>query len=258
MNTLFLISLIARETLRRARRRRHLPVLFVMSLGVAGAISYLTFFGIGQYQQFFCHIMMLALPLLSVLVAVLSSCWIMPQQVADRSVHMMLARPVRRWHIVAGTYLGACATSLAAYGLFASLFLVALSWRGIAWPPALAHALFLLAVQVSLFCALAILLSLLTTPAMTATVCALYYFVGQCIQPTIAPQLSGESLIQRVSAWMLYIALPHLNYLDLTIPVVHQWPSVAWITLVPVALYGLGWTLLLLVLAIMRFNRCDL
>ena len=71
---------------------------------------------------------------------------------------------------------------------------------------------------------------------------------------------SGQppSLLQRASVWMLYVAFPHLNYFDLTTPVVHQWNAVAWITLAPVVLYGLGWTLVLLVLAVMRFNRCDL
>ena len=258
MNTARIISIVAWETLRRARRRRHLPILLVASLAVAGAISYLTFFGTGQYQQFYCHMMMFVLPLLSVLVAVLSSCWVLPQQMADKTVHMMLARPVHRWQVVVGTHLGVCVTSLGAYAVFAALFLVALAWRGVALPPALPHALMLLALQICLFCALAMLISLLTTPAMTATVCIFFYFVGQWIQPTLVKQLHMGTWLSRASYWLLYVALPHLNYFDLTDAVVHQWPAAAWAKMVPVVAYGLGWTFLLLVLAIMRFKRCDL
>ena len=56
----------------------------------------------------------------------------------------------------------------------------------------------------------------------------------------------------------MYVVLPHVNYFNLISPVVNQWPAVSSLQIMPVVVYGLGWTLLLIVLAIMRFNRCEL
>jgi len=201
---------------------------------------------------------MLVLPLISVLVAVLTTAWELPGLMADRTVHMMLARPVKRWHVVAGTYLGVCVTSLAMYCLFVFMFLMALAWRGMGQPPALAHAFVLLGIQVVFFCALALLMSLLTTPAMTTVVCVFYYCIGQLIQPTLAPKLTNGPMPSRASAWVMYVVLPHLNYFNLVGPVVHQWPAVPAAALLPVVLYGLGWSALLVVLAAVRFEQCEL
>jgi len=252
------VLLIALDTLRRVRRRRHLSVLLLVALGVAAGLGAVEFFGSGRYQQVFFHIMMLVLPLLSAAAAVLSTFWILPQQIADRTLLLMLARPVRRGAVVVGVFAGAGAMSLLAYLVFSGLFLAALAWRHVEFPPALLHALTLLAVQVLFFTALALLLSLLTTPAMAATICLLYYFIGQVIQPALQPVLAQSPWAARLPAWVLLSATPHLNYFNLTVPVVHLWPAVSWLSLAPTIAYGLGWTALLVVLASWRFARCEL
>jgi len=258
MNSMRTIGLIAYDTVRRARRRRHLPVLLVVALAVAGGVSYITFFGSKQYEQFYFHLMMLVLPLLSVLAAVLSSAWVLPQEIADRALHLVLARPVRRWEVIAGTYLGALAAGLGMFAVLTVIFLTAFSWRGIAFPPALAHAVVLLGVQVALFTALAQFLSLLTTPPMAAIVCILYYFLGQLVQPTLSPMLGAAGAASRPVVWALYVSLPHLNYFNLTTPVVHSWPAVPFAAVVPAVLYGAGWAALFVLLAMIRFERCEL
>jgi ABC-type transport system involved in multi-copper enzyme maturation permease subunit len=257
MTPLINVLLIAHETVRRTRRRRHLPVMLLAVLACAGLCCGMEFFGSTRYQDFFFHIMMLVLPLVTVVVAVLSACWLVPQQRQDFTLHLILARPVARWQVMVGTFLGAVATSVAAFVVFAAIFLLSLWWRHVNFPPALMHALLLLLLQVLLFNALALLLSLLTTPAMTAVVCILYYFLGQLVQPALQPLLACEAWSVRVPAWCAFCATPHLNYFNLTIPVVHQWPAVAWTALAPVLIYGAGWTAVLLLAACLLFRRCD-
>ena len=258
MNTLTIISILTHDALRRARRQRHLPVLIVVALAVAGGTGYLTFFGSTRYEQFLFHIMMLALPVLSVVTAVLSGAWMLPQYIQSHTVHLVLARPVRRWHVVAGNFIGALLTSLGSYIVFAGIFLAAFWWRGVPFPPATWHAVLLLAVQVAFFTALSQCFSLLTTPLMTVTVCILYFFIGQLVQPTLAATLAAGSILSEPLAWLAYIALPHINYFNLTAAVVHQWPAVAFMRLLPVVCYGTGWTLLLLLCTVWRFERCEL
>ncbi|MCX7005057.1 MAG: ABC transporter permease subunit [bacterium] len=257
MTTLTNLYLIAHETVRSARRRRHLPVMLLAVLASAGICCSMEFFGSVHYQQFFFHIMMLVLPLVTVVVATLTTCWVLPQQRQDHTLHLILARPVARWQVIIGTFLGVAVTSVMAFFVFTAIFLLSLWWRAVVFPPALLHAVTLLLVQVLLFNALALLLSLLTTPAMTAVVCLLYYFLGQLIQPTLQPVLAGTPWLVRLPAWCAFFATPHLNYFNLTMPVVHQWPAVSWFMLVPTITYGVGWTALLLLAACGLFRRCD-
>ncbi len=177
------------------------------------------------------------------------------KEIERRTVYTLLANPVRRWQFVSGKFAGLLAVlSLMVVLMYLALALVLLLRGERPW--ALAPAVLLILVELAVITAFALLFSSLTNPILAAVWTFAVYVSGHLSWSLL---LLREKVPEGPSRWLctlFYWLLPNLERLNLKAEVVHQSPLPT--GFVPLAvLYGLGYALVVLVLACAVFERKD-
>ena len=250
------IGAIASNTFREAIRERSLYLLLALSLVLIGVSHFLSMLTVGNEEKIVKDIGLSAISVFGVLTIVFLGVSLVFREIERKTVYSLLASPVRRWQFVVGKFGGLLAVlginlCLAALALFVILLV-----RGESpWP--LLPAILLILVELAMVTAFALLFFSLTNPVLAAVFTASIYVVGhltwslQLLKERI-PEGSGRRLCD-----LFYVLLPNLERLNLKAQAVQGVAPAPGI--VPLALlYGGGYTVLVLALACLAFQRKEL
>lgn len=247
------IEAIALNTFREAIRDRILYLLLVFAvvvIAVARALSRLT---VGSEDKIVTDLGLSAISLFGVLTAIFLGVSLVFKEVEKRTVYTLLANPVRRWHFVAGKYLGLMSVLVLNVALMTVVLLLVLRGRG---GLVLLPAVGLVVVELGLVTAFALLFSSLTNPILAAVGTLSVYAIGhlswsfELLKDRLPPGAS------RRLCDVLYWTLPNLALLDLKAEAVHAIAvppaRIAW-----AAAYGVAYAFVVLALACAIFERRD-
>ena len=191
------------------------------------------------------------------LIAVFIGIRLMVQEMEQRTIYLILSKPIRRWEFVFGKYLGLALTAAVNLALMSvALWLADLTVEGsVDW--GLAHAILLIYIEILLIVAVALLFSTLTSPTLAALFTLIVYILGHT---TSFLREFVQMNPDKGYHWVLratYYIVPNLENLNLKTAAVEHLarpPHAVGFGL----LYGLGYVAFVLVLTMAVFEGKDL
>jgi Cu-processing system permease protein len=251
---------IAGITVREALRERLLHNLLVFAvLLVIGSltISQLT---LGEQFRIIADVGTSATQVFGMLIAVFLGVGLVTREIDRRTCYPALARPVSRTGFVAGKYLGLVATLVLNVALMAlATGLVLLSYRGAATflSGAYAATFFLLAVQLAICGAFAVLFSTFSTATLASIYTLAIVGAGWLFGEVRSFWLQAKQVELKFLVKVLDVLLPNMSLLDLKESVTYGDPVTLGSVLTRAA-YGVGYAATLVALAAVVFTRRDI
>ena len=242
---------LARAVVLESIRRKDLWVVAILGFLIILSAGTLGFFGIRGLEVFAKDLAVTVLGVFGSIIAVLTSCRVLPDEVKNRTLYPLLARPITRFGLVMGKFLGAVAVSWIAFLMLAALTGVALAIFRVPFEPVMLQYLVAKMMGLVVVCALAMALSVLLTPSAAATVGFILVFGSSMIVRALVMGYDTASPGGRAVFKLLSAALPQLNLFDLggrvtyfgwgTVPLWAMGALFAYMTAYSSAMIGLAW-----------------
>lgn len=245
MNTIFALAGVVGMEL---YRRKDFYVLFVLTALVTLLLGSVTFFDDDKVIRYLKEICLLLIWVSTLVISITTAGRQIPAERESRTIFPLLAKPVSRWQLVFGKFLGcwvACGVALVVFYLF---FGVISSAREHAWPiVSYGKAMWLHWICLGIIIALSLLGSVVfTAQSSNSTICFIIVvgilLVGGHLN-TAALQMPepGSTLL-----YTLYYAIPHLEWYDVRDLITHNREMITWVDMLGASAYGLAYTFLLL------------
>lgn len=250
------IGTLAANTMREAIRSKVLYTLLffaVLLIGTGVLLSTLTYV---EGERILQSVGLAAIRLFGAAIAIFIGIGLIHREVERRTIYTILSKPISRGEFLLGKYLGLVATiwlQVLVMGLaFAAVSLLAGAPLGIGH----AQALGLAAIELAVVVAFSTLFSSFTTPMLAALFTTGLYALGHLSRDL--RDLGSHSDVEtvRLVASGLHRVLPDLESFNLTTQALHALP-VPGSEVVFAGLYGVGYGAILLVLAVLIFERRD-
>ncbi len=247
---------LARGVVLESIRRKDLWVVAILGFLTIAAAGALGFFGFSGLEAFAKDLAVTVLGLFSAIVSVLVSSRMVPEEIRQRTLYPLLARPISRFDLLFGKYLGAVAVSWLGFLMLAVTTAVALTMFHIDFELIMLQYLVVKMMGLAVLCAVSLAASAYMTPAAAATFSLLMAFgSGILVRAlTMAGQQGGSEL--KVSMKVLNAFVPQLGLFDLGARVANSgWaPVAAWVVGV-LAAYALIYSGAMLAFGWLRFRR---
>jgi ABC-type transport system involved in multi-copper enzyme maturation permease subunit len=251
------IRVIAANTFREALRDKILYLFLGFAVVLLASSKLFGILTVGEQEKIIKDLGLAGIQFFSMLIAVMMSVLLISREIDSRTVYYILAKPVRRWQFLLGKYVGLLATVWVNLVLMTGLllFFVWLYGGGVDLRLVLAAAM--IGVEMAVLVAFATLFSVLTKPILGSVFTLAVFVVGHVSQDLWMltrhlPDSFGRALVS-----MLYYVVPNLERFNFKTEAVHQLPvsaaSVGW-----ALTYGVGFVILVLFLASLRFEGRDL
>jgi ABC-type transport system involved in multi-copper enzyme maturation permease subunit len=247
---------IAQVTYREAVRNRVLYSLLFFVTALVAVSAVLDRMTIGQSGRVVLDLGLAGVHLCGALIAVFLGVSLMSREVARKTLHVVLAKPVGRPTFLLGKYLGLVGTLAVVVALMGAALLGVATVFG--HPPDLAvlQALVMIWVELAVLTGVALLFATLTGPFLSGMFTLGVFVIGH-----LTPGLkalgasSGDPVLSALTA-AVYYAMPNLEVFNIKAAALYGTPlSGAETGLLLV--YGLGYTVALLALASILFTRRD-
>jgi ABC-type transport system involved in multi-copper enzyme maturation permease subunit len=223
----------------------------------------------GQDVKIIKDLGLAAMAVFGLFIAVFIGIGLVSKEVERRSIHALLAKPIRRHELVAGKYAGLVLTLAVNVAVMAvALYLVLAyyaateteaarrAWEAPATDPALLKAIALIFLELMLVTAVALFFSTFSSPMLSAVLTFGLYVVGHFNADLKNFEQVVESPVAGWFARALYYVLPNLAPFDVKADVVHARPVaagyMAW-----TAGYAALYIAVLLLAAMVIFSRRD-
>ena len=251
------IRVIAANTLREALRDKVLYLFLGFAILLLASSKLFGLLTVGDQAKIIKDMGLAGIQLFTMLIAVMMSVLLISREIDSRTVYYILAKPVHRWQFLLGKYVGLLATVLLNLALMTVMLLLFVWAYGGGFDPRLMLATGMIGVEMALLVAFATLFAVLTRPMLGSVFTLAVFVVGHVSEDLwlLTRHLPGS--IGRSLVSVLYYLVPNLERFNFKTEVVHQLPvpaaAVGW-----ALAYGVLFTVLVLVLACLRFGRRDL
>ncbi|MDB6121509.1 MAG: hypothetical protein JWQ71_502 [Pedosphaera sp.] len=254
MNAVFALSNVV---IKELYRRKDFYVLFILTVLITLVMASASLFNDDKIVRYLKEICLLLIWISALAMALGTASRQIPAERENRTIFPLLAKPVTRWHVVLGKFLGcwlACGLALVVFYVF--LGLVSAS-REHTWPVLNYFQAFWLQ-WIFLAVVIAIVLwgsIIFAAPSSNATIC-LVFVLGILIVGRYLNQIAlQQSEPMRSIIYGIYFIIPHLEFFDVRDLVVHDRGLVGWGACVLVTLYGAAYTLFFLFATWLSFRR---
>jgi len=251
---------IASVVLKESYRRKDFYVLFVLTAVLTIALGSANFFNDHAIVRYLKEVCLLFVWISALVIAITTTARQIPAERESRTIFPLLAKPVSRWDVILGKFLGAWLSCGIALLVFYTFFIVISGLREHAWPLAqYFQAAWLHFIFIGIVVAMILFGSVLfTTPAANATISfviiAGILLLGRDLNRIAMTQPSVPGFLLS----MIYYIMPHLEFFDVRDIIIHEAPLIAWWAWAAATLYGLLYMAAFLVLGWIRFRRLSL
>jgi hypothetical protein len=249
------VMAIALNTFREAIRDRVLYLIVFFALALIGASRFLALLTVGSQGKIIKDLGLSSIEIFGVLTSVFVGVSLVYKEIEKRTLYVLLASPIRRWHFIVGKYGGLMAVLGMNTAVMTAVLGGVLALRGESVLPLL-PAVGLVYVQLAVVTAFAVLFSSFTKPILSAVATLAVYVAGQL---SWSFDILAARLPSGPGRWIcvgLERLVPNLHRLDLKAEAVH---AVAlpegYVALA--ALHGGLYCVAVLLLACVVFERRD-
>jgi Cu-processing system permease protein len=258
------IYAIALNTFREASRRR---VIWGIVMGVVGFNAFGIALGelsLHEQARVARDVGLAGISIFGCVTAMVLGVSLLYNEVQRRTIHTILAKPLRRWEFVVGKYMGMAATLTVLVVLFGLVMTGLLALQDVPLTRALIQGVVLAYVEVLLVAAVAIFFSAVSSPFLSGMFTFLVFFLGR-ITPEIRIFIeTTESPVIRAALRGALYLVPDLHLFSVSGSTVDgsyvsvHGDFVSWGYVGTGVGYGLLYITTLLVLAALIFSRRDL
>ncbi len=248
---------IAINTLREAVRNRLLYTLLFFAVAMIGFSVLIASLSYVEGERIIQDMGLASIRLFSVGIAIFVGIGLIHGEVERRTIYTILSKPVTRSEFLLGKFWGLLVTVWIQLVLMSLAFAAVSLLVGAGFHLGHAAALFLVGVELMVIVAVATLFSSFTTPMLSALFTLGIYALGHLSRNLyFLGQQSDDESVQRAAS-LIYRVLPDLESFNLSLEAAHGLPiSGGDVTLA--TLYGVAYSVVLLVLAAFIFHRRDL
>jgi ABC-type transport system involved in multi-copper enzyme maturation permease subunit len=231
-------------------RRKDVYVLMILLVFLLAYLLGLQFFESQAAHRYITEMGLLMAWLFSWILCIQLTSRQLPMEERSGTIFPLLSKPVRRWEILAGKWLGSWSASFTATAVFYVAVATVVEVRGgqITFPTYL-QGYVLHAALLAILSALALMLSTRLTGEAAVTLSYLIAVVCFVFVPKAGEMLMYASGPSRGFVLGLYYGLPHFEFFDLRRRIVHGWGSAPWSVAMGTLIYGAAWTGALLLIA---------
>jgi len=167
---------LARSVAVESIRRKDFWVIAILGLVIILSASLLGFFGLKSLQIFAKDLAFTVLGMFSTAMAVLTSVRILPEEIRNRTLYPLLARPISRGDLLIGKLFGAILVSWMAFGVLAVMVGLALALFRVPFEPIMLQYAMAKLMGLALVCSVSMTLSIFMTASAAATLSFLLAF----------------------------------------------------------------------------------
>jgi ABC-type transport system involved in multi-copper enzyme maturation permease subunit len=246
---------IAKNGFQEVIRDRILYFVGFFSLLLILAVRLIPEIAAGTHEKILLDFGIGSIALLSVVVAIFVGTSLINKEIEKRTLLMLIPKPISRAELIVGKHLSLVAVLVVMVGIMMTIYLGMMSFSAIPYPLlALVISAGYLLLELSLLVAVAILFGVFTSSILATLLSFGVYLMGHFSQDLVElGKLSKNESIETLTT-SLYLVLPDLSRLDLKNEAVYGLlPN--YTDLFGHALYGLLYTILLLIIAMIIFSQ---
>lgn len=184
---------LARGVLLETIRRKDLWVVAILGFIIMVAAGGLGLYGMQGLESFAKDLAVSVLGLFTTILAVLNSSRLLPEEIKQRTLYPLLARPISRMDLLIGKYVGAVLATWIAFGILATTTALALIIFGVHFELIMLQYLIAKMLGLAILCAVTLTLSLYLTPAAAATMSFILAFGSTMIVRALVMANDGAS-----------------------------------------------------------------
>ncbi len=249
------IAVIARQVMKEASRRRTLPVLVFFGCAIILSTAFMSFFSLRVEVKFFKDVALTVIFLFGMVTTLVLVSTQLSGEIESRTIYNVLSKPIRRWELVVGKFVGTIAATACAVAPMVAIlvFFIITDQGGSVLEAVKASYLLWLAFAVLSAIALGIasFSSSIVTAALTVLLFVISYLKGAV---TTYLTLVANSEIPAKFGQALYYLLPNFENFNTRTAVVHD-RVLPWAYLGRTSLYALALTVLFLYLGVQIFEE---
>ncbi|MBL8088018.1 MAG: ABC transporter permease subunit [Chthonomonas sp.] len=160
---------LARAVILESIRRKDLWVVAILGFLIMLSAGALGFFGLNGLEAFAKDLAATVLGLFSTIIGILTASRLMPEEIKNRTLYPLIARPISRLDLLIGKLVGAICVTWISFLILAGLTAISLAMFHVHFEPVMAQFVLCKVLGLSIVCAVSLSLSLFMTPAAAAT-----------------------------------------------------------------------------------------
>lgn len=230
-------------------------VLFALLVVVAAIL--LGQLSVGQGRKILVDVGLSAIRFFGSLIAIFSGIGLVQKEIERRTIYSLLAKPLERWQLVVGKFLGGSLTVLVSVVVMTAVLLGVLAYvtRGFtALHLIMLPAIVLIYLQLLVTTSLALVVSTFSTPILSAVLTFFFVLIGHGTGELADLATSVQSSALAIACRVLYYTLPNFQNFNFTLAVAHG-QAIAPELFGKVVAYALVYLAILLLLATFIFER---
>jgi len=218
---------LARGVLLETVRRKDLWVVAILGFLIIAAAGTLGFFGFKGLEVFAKDLAFNVLGLFSTILAILTAGRQLPDEIKNRTLYPLLARPINRFDFLIGKLLGAVLASWIAFLALSAAAALALAVFGVAFEPIMIQYLFAKMIGLAFVCGLSMAFSVFMTPSAAVTTTFILALGGAKISQALTMSYGSASPGARILYRVVDALIPHYNLFDIGSRAAYNgWPPV--------------------------------
>ncbi len=251
---------IAGVVIREVYRRKDFYVLFVLTAVLTLVLGSANFFNDKSIVRYLKEVCLLFIWIAVIVIAVSTAARQIPAERENRTIFPLLAKPVSRWDVLFGKFLGSWAATGFALVVFYAFFAVICGLREHAFPmlnyfQALWLHWIFAAVIISMVLAGSVIFA---APSSNSTICFIVILgillLGRHLNRLALSQPPPIGFVLS----LIYYCMPHLEFFDVRDLIIHDSPLIAWWAWAVATVYGSFYSAAFLGIGWIRFKRLSL
>ena len=248
------VKYIALNAINEALRKRTLHVVLLFAIVWIASGVFLTHYQVGEEFKMYVDFGLGALTIFGMLIAIFIGVSLVPAEIEKRTIYTVLAKPVKRYQVVLGKYLGALAVIAAAVAIMGVVMLIALYFKQHIFVWSMLTAVLTTYFSLVLLTALVMMVSTMFSSIMTIVVAFVLWFIGSIMQYVHQVYEHAEFFAQKLILGIVAAILPNFHHFDLRTAIANE------IAIDPaevgrVLVYGIVYSGIVLALAMILFNE---
>jgi ABC-type transport system involved in multi-copper enzyme maturation permease subunit len=231
-------------------RKKDVYVLLILLGVLLLSLVSLDIFGLSGTVGYVKDVGILLAWVFSTILAVAIGSRALPREETQATIYPLLAKPLTRWELIAGKWLGIWTVTSCALLLFYGLILAVVTARGGGFlPGTFCQGIALHIMALAITCAVSILFSTRLNPDAATSLSYVSAMTAGLVLPQVPELLVKEQGFAADILLALYFMLPRMELFDLRRRLVHGYGPIAWPVFGTVLVYGLIYVAIFLLLA---------
>ncbi len=253
------VGAIARLVFKEIYRRKDFYVFFMLIVVVLFYVARMKIYNVENISRYVREVGLALIYLFSVLLTVPLAARQFSNESSEKTLGVLLAKPVSRFQVILGKFLGSFLAGLSCFFIFYLIFVCA-GFGGVRWTHSdgLWQTGYLFGLTLMMLAAVCTAFSQYMTFGANVTFALIMYFVMTIYGEGLDIYALNAGGAAKVMGFLFYYLLPHFEFFDIRQRLIHDWDPLPWDLIGLMTAYALAVTGLFLLLGWLKFRRMAL